>query len=60
MPERITKGSIKVTCVYTENGEGIQNLLAESFALFVEKELNKSYRESNEYLPVGGTICTQK
>jgi len=54
------RGRIKTTCVYTENGEDVQNLLAQSFALFVEKEAIQSYHEPDGWLLVGGTICTQK
>ena len=43
MSEQAVKGSAKITCIYYENGNNIQNLLAESFALFVEKEAIQSY-----------------
>ena len=60
MSEKPTKGIVKTACIYKENGEDIRDLLAESFALFVEKEADKSYNEANGWLLDGGTQCTQK
>ena len=60
MSEKPTKGIVKTTYIYKENGEDIQNLLAESFALFVEKEAAQSYDKPNGRLLNGGTQCTQK
>lgn len=54
------KGSVKTTCHYEENGEDAKNILAESFALFLASETEKSYHDPNGWLPVGGTECTQK
>ena len=55
-----TNDNVKITCIYNEDSDHVQNLLAESFAIFVDKETIKSYTEANGWLPVGGTICTQK
>lgn len=55
-----TKGSVKTTCRYDENGEDASNILAESFAVFLANEIEKSYHDPNGWLLVGGTECTQK
>jgi len=60
LSKKQSKGSVKTTYIYKENGEDIENLLSESFALFVEKEATESYNEANGWLLIGGTICTQK
>ena len=58
MPRNDKNGSIKATYVYDNSGPDIQNLIAQSFALFVEKEANTSYNEANGWLLVGGISCT--
>lgn len=64
MSDNTTKGSLKTTCIYTENSENLRNLLSESFALFVEKRLAISdvswYNETCGRLLVGGAKCTRK
>jgi len=60
LSEKQVKESVKAVCTFMKNGEDIQNLLAESFALFVEKETAQSDNDSNGRLLSGGMICTQK
>ena len=55
-----TKGRVKTTCLYDENGEEANKILAESFARFLANEAEKSYHVTNGWLLVGGTKCTQK
>ncbi len=60
MKQDNTKGSVKTTCNYDENGEEANNILAESFARFLANEAEKSYHLTNGWLLVGGTKCTQE
>lgn len=53
-------GRVKATCCYEENGEDAKDIIAESFALFLANEAYKSYHDTNGWLLVGGTKCTQK
>ena|GEM_PF-4031616 len=42
MSDRTTKECLKTTCIYNTESENVQDLLSESFALFVEKGLANS------------------
>lgn len=60
MNQKKTKASVKTTCCYDENEKDASDILEESFALFLANEVKKSYYDTNGWLLVGGTKCTQK
>ncbi len=60
MKQNETKITVKTTCLYDENGEEAENILADSFARFLANEVEKSYHVTNGWLLIGGTLCTQE
>jgi len=64
MPDNITKGSLKITAIYAENGKNIEELLADSFSVFIENGLafrgGLRYNENCGRLLIGGAKCTRE
>ena len=57
---KANKNTLKLTCIYAENGETPTNILAGSFAIFLANQVEKRFNEANGWLLNGGTICTRK
>lgn len=60
MNQSKTVKNIKITCCYTENGDEVEKILANSFNFFLENLTKKCYNNINERLLTGGTKCTNK
>jgi hypothetical protein len=55
-----TKTSVKITCMFEENGEHPAEIVARSFAAFLAGEMEKDDAVSHARLSAGGVPCTQK